>query len=266
MYNAPVIKKAFEVLRLIVESNKPLNVTEIARKLTLSKSTVFGILKALQDTGFITKSKTTKRYAIGQELFKLSKRVLQGDVLTTIAKPFLEKLVELVDETVFLCAREENIVKILDTIETSKKLKISSPVGTKFPITSAAFCKAFLSSMDNEEIRNFLKERGLPKYTENSITDINKFLEEIEKTRQTGYSLDLEEYHMGVRAIASLIYSNGDPVASICILGFTGYMTEDKLDKMAKHLINTSRDISERLSQQFSRSIPKHVIPILSQK
>ena len=199
--------------------------------------------------GFITKSKTTKRYTIGQELFKLSKQVLQGDVLTTIARPFLEKLVELVDETVFLCTREESVVKVLDTIETSRKLKISSPIGTKFPITSAVFSKAFLSSMDNAEIRSFLKERGLPKYTENSITDIDRFLEEVEKARQTGYSLDREEYHMGVRAIAALIRENGHPVASICILGFTGSMTDDKLDKMARHVVNIAREISDRLSQ-----------------
>ncbi len=249
MYDAPAIKKALDVLRLVVESNKPLGVTEIASALTLSKSTVFGILKALQDVGFITKSKTTKRYTIGQELFKLSKTVLQGDVLTTIARPYLEKLVELVDETVFLCAREDNVVKILDTIETRKKLKISSPIGTRFPITASIFCKAFLSTLGDEEIRGFLKERGLPKYTENSITDIDRLLVEIVKVRQTGYSLDLEEYHMGVRGIASLIYSNGYPVASVSILGFTGSMRDDKIDGMAKHVVNTARDISDRLTQ-----------------
>jgi DNA-binding IclR family transcriptional regulator len=249
MYSAPVIKKTFEVLRLIVGSNRSLGVTEIAKTLSLSKSTVFGILKALHDTGFIAKSKTTKKYAIGQELFKLSKIVLQGDVLTMIARPFLEKLVELVDETVFLSAREENAVKVLDTIETNKKLKISSPIGTKFPITAAAFCKAFLSSMDDNQIKDFLKERGLPKYTENSITDIDQYLEEIAKVRQRGYSLDFEEYHMGVRGIAALICAKGYPVTSVSILGFTASMTEDKLNDMAKHLINTTKEISDRLSQ-----------------
>lgn len=249
MYSAPIIKKTFEVLRLIVGSNRSLGVTEIAKALSLSKSTVFGILKALQDTGFVTKSKTTKKYAIGQELFKLSKMVLQGDVVTMIARPFLEKLVELVDESVFLCAREENVVRVLDTIETNKKLKISSPIGTKFPITSAVFCKVFLSPMDDKDIRNFLKEQGLPKYTENSITDIDRFLTEIAKVRERGYSIDLEEYLVGTRGIATLIHSKGYPLTSIGILGFTGSMNEDKMNGMVKHLMNTAREISERLSQ-----------------
>ncbi len=249
MYSAPAITQTVEVLRRIVGSYRSLGATEIAKTLSLSKSTVFGILKALQDTGFIAKSKTTKKYAIGQELFKLSKIVLQGDVLTMIARPFLEKLVELVDETVFLSAREENVVKVLDTIETNKKLKISSPIGTKFPITAAAFCKAFLSSMDDNQIKDFLKERGLPKYTENSITDIDQYLEEIAKVRQRGYSLDFEEYHMGVRGIAALVHAKGYPVTSVSILGFTASMTEDKLNDMTKHLINTTKEISDRLSQ-----------------
>jgi len=103
--------------------------------------------------------------------------------------------------------------------------------------------------MDEKESRNFLKEHGLPEYTENSITDIGQYLEEIAKVKQRGYSLDFEEYHMGVRGIATLIYAKGYPLTSISILGFTGSMTEDKLNDMAKHLMNTAREISDRLSQ-----------------
>lgn len=249
MYSAPVIKKTLEVLRLIVDSNKSLGVTEIARTLTLSKSTVFGILKALQDAGFIIKSKTTKRYSIGQELFQLSKKVFQGGELSSVARPFLDKLVELVDETVFLCVREDTVVKVLDTIETRKKLKISSPVGTKLPITASVFCKAFLAPMENDEIRSFLKEKNLPRYTANSVTDIEQFIEEIELTRKRGYSLDLEEYLMGVRAVATLVYANDFPVGAICILGFTGSMVEENVPVMAEHLLSTARKISEKLSQ-----------------
>ncbi len=249
MYTAPVIKKTFEVLSLIVDSKRPLGVTEIARTLALSKSTVFGILKALQEENLIVKSKSTKRYTIGEELFKIAKRVLQGGELSSVARPFLEKLVEEVDETVFLCVREDSVVKVIDTIETRKKLKISSPIGTRLPITASVFCKAFLAPMEDSDIRDFLKEKGLPKYTPNSITDLDRFLDEIRVARKRHYSLDLEEYLMGVRAIATLVYANDYPVGAICILGFTGSMPTDKLPEMAQHLIGTARKISERLSQ-----------------
>jgi DNA-binding IclR family transcriptional regulator len=95
----------------------------------------------------------------------------------------------------------------------------------------------------------FLEEKGLPEYTENSITDINEFLKEIDKTRKMGYSLDLEEYLKGVRAVATLIYSSSVPVGAICVIGFSTSMYDDKLPSIIQHLKNTSQRISERLSQ-----------------
>jgi len=249
MYNAPIIKKALEVIKLVIDKNKPLGVTEIAKSLSLSKSTVFGILKALHESGFITKNRSTKKYIIGQELVELAKKVLRGGELTTVARPFLEKLAEVTDETIFLCVKEDHIIKVLDTIEAKKILKISSPVGTKFPVTASIFCKVFLSPFGNDEIRNFLKERGLPEYTENSITDIELFIEEIEKTRRNGYGLDLEEYMKGVRAIATHIYSQDIPVGAICILGFISSMTDGKLNGMAMNLLETAHKVSQNLSQ-----------------
>jgi DNA-binding IclR family transcriptional regulator len=94
-----------------------------------------------------------------------------------------------------------------------------------------------------------LKEKGLPHYTENSITDIDEFLKEIDKMRETGYSLDLEEYLKGIRAVATLIYSNNVPVGAISVIGFSTSMYNEKLPSIIQHLKNTAQQISERLSQ-----------------
>jgi IclR family transcriptional regulator, KDG regulon repressor len=249
MYNAPILKKSLEVLKFIVNNGSPLGVTEISKNLSVSKSTIYGILKALKEEKIVEKDNKTKKYVIGTELYELSKKVFKGGEIIMVARPFLEKLVSLVDETAFLCIREDTSARVLDAIEAKKALKISSPVGTRFPITASVLCKAFLSPMDNESIKKFLEEKGLPEYTKNSVTDIAEFLKEIDKTRKMGYSLDLEEYLKGVRAVATLIYSNGAPVAAICVIGFSTSMYDDKLPSIIQHLKDTSQQISERLSQ-----------------
>lgn len=66
--------------------------------------------------------------------------------------------------------------------------------------------KVFLSIPDNVGIAAFLSGKGLRRYTENSITGIDKYFEEIGKTRRLGYALDLEEYLKGIRSVAALIY------------------------------------------------------------
>ncbi|MCX5805975.1 MAG: IclR family transcriptional regulator [Proteobacteria bacterium] len=249
MYSPPILKKSLEVLKFIVDSGTPLGVTEISNNLSVSKSTVYGILNALKDEKFVEKEIKTKKYLIGPELYELAKKVFRGGEILMVARPFLKKLVSLVDETAFLCIRENTVARVLDAVEAKKALKISSPIGLKFPITASVLCKAFLSPMDNESIKMFLKEKGLPRYTENSITDINEFLKEIDKTREAGYSLDLEEYLKGVRAVATLIYSNDLPIGAICVIGFSNSMLNDKLPFMIQQLKNTTQQISERLSQ-----------------
>jgi DNA-binding IclR family transcriptional regulator len=252
MYNAPALKKALEIIKLIVREKKPLGVTEISRALAISKSTTFGILKSLEEEGFVLKIDSTKKYMTGKELFELSKSVLRATDLTSIARPFLEKLVELVDESVFLGTRENDLVEVLDVVTPEKELKISSPVGARFSLTAGVIGKVFLAPLENGEIRDFLAKHELPRYTENSITDLAHFLEEIEKTRVRGYAVDFEEYLKGMRAVGTLIYSGLFPVGAIWVVGFTSSLNDEKLPHVITHLKHTAEEISSRLSPFYT--------------
>ncbi len=74
MYNAPILKKAVEIIKLIVKEQKPLGVTDIARSLAISKSTTFGILKSLEEEGFLVKDPFSKKYSTGNTLFESVKK------------------------------------------------------------------------------------------------------------------------------------------------------------------------------------------------
>jgi IclR family transcriptional regulator, KDG regulon repressor len=248
MYNAPIIKKAIDILRLLIREYQPLGVTEIAKIVSISKSTAYGILQSFQEEGLVSKDVSTKKYTIGKEMMRLSKMVFKGQDLVSIARPFIERLAELVDETVFLGIREYDSVKIIDVIEAKKDLKISSPIGTKLPITAGAIGKIFLSAMDNKDVIGYLQEKGLPQYTESSITDINVFIEEIEKTRRMGYSLDMGEYLKGIRAVASLIRQDGNPIGAVWFVGFSNSMIDERLQHIIRNLKHTTEQISTRLS------------------
>jgi DNA-binding IclR family transcriptional regulator len=249
MYNAPILKKAIEILRLIVNENRPRSVTEVARDLVISKSTTFGILKSLEEEGFLFKDPVTKKYTAGDTLFELSKQVLGATNVAMTARPYLEQLLALVDETIFLGVREDDAAKVLDVLEPEKELKISSPIGTRFSILGGVIGKIFLSYLNDEEILEVISQKGLRRYTENSIVDAEEYLEEIRKIRAQGYAVDLEEYLKGMRAIASLIYSGDYPIAAVWVVGFTSSMSDDKLPQMILHLNSATQQISSSLSR-----------------
>lgn len=251
MYNAPVIKRALDIVWLIVKEQRNLGITEIAQRLSINKSTAFGILRALEEQGFIVKDKSSKKYSMGQQLFELSKMVFTRTDIATVAKPFLERLVELVEETVFMGVKEEDRLKIVQVVEAKKDLKISSPIGAHLPIMAGAAGKACLSAMKDKEIEDLVKRKGLPHFTDNSIADVDLFMKEIRKAQRTGYAIDLEEYIKGIRGIATLIRSEGEVVATLWVAGFTSSMNDQKMPKIARHLLLAAQLIGARVSSQI---------------
>ncbi|HUJ89662.1 MAG TPA: IclR family transcriptional regulator C-terminal domain-containing protein, partial [Syntrophorhabdales bacterium] len=147
---------------------------------------------------------------------------------------------------------EDDAVKVLEVVEPRKELKISSPVGARFALTAGVIGKIFLAPLENEEILTLLSRHKLPKYTNNSITDPVKFLEEIEKTRLSGYAVDFEEYLTGMRAVATLIYSGRLPVGAVWVVGFTSSLNDNKLPHIIKHLKQTAEEITLRLSPFYT--------------
>jgi len=60
-YQAPSVKKAFQILKLISRANRGLGITELANSLEMSKGTVHGIISALEDSGAIMRDPVNKK-------------------------------------------------------------------------------------------------------------------------------------------------------------------------------------------------------------
>jgi len=148
-------------------------------------------------------------------------------------------------------------VRLVDILEVHKDFKISSQVGTPMELTAGVVGKVFLSSMNNEEVLKLLQHKGLNQYTENSIVDPDRYLEELERTRAQGYAIDREEYLKGVTAVAVLIYSGHFPIAAVWVVGFTTSMGDKKLPDIISHLKSTAEQISTRLSPFVSDKAAK---------
>ena len=59
-YKAPVVGKAFSILRLLSKSDRGLTISDLARQLSIGKSTVFGIVSALEDAGAVSRDEAQK--------------------------------------------------------------------------------------------------------------------------------------------------------------------------------------------------------------
>lgn len=229
-YNAPLLYKAFAVIEEIAGAQMELGVSDISRRLNMPKSTVYGITQALLDLGVLRQGPESKKFRLGPTLVRLGNQALAGINLRSLVHPFMEELCDKYKETIFLGTFDQYGITIIEKVESPSDLKISAPVGTRIPMFAGASAKVFLAWYKESEIRKIIKERALPRFTKNSITDVEEYLKELEKVRQQGYATDFEEYIRGVNAISVPIHDPwGWPIAALWMVGFTHSFTREKM-------------------------------------
>ena len=249
-YQAPTVKKAFQILKQIAVSKHSVGISELAKKLRISKSTVHGITAALEEIGAITRNPEDKKYDLGNTILELGTRGLSKIPLRETARRHLERLMEETGETVFLGVLNNHHALILDMVESNKELKITSPSGTMLPLSAGATGKLFLAYMEEDRALKYLTTRGLVKYTENTITNLNRFIAEIKAVKVKGFALDREEYLKGVKAVAAIIKTEEPLLVGIWVVGFSSSMTDKKMQRVIKRTLQAAKAISRELNRE----------------
>lgn len=252
-YQARAVGRAFQILEQLARTAGGLTITDLSRGLGISKSTVHGITAALEEVGAVARDRQTKRYTLGLTLFELGRSAYARADLKDVARPLMEELMQKTRESVFLGVRHGDHVSILDIVESTSDLKITSPVGTRIPLVAGATGKVLLASLDEAQRQDQVGAAPLKRYTENTIVDPERYLDLLRGVREQGYATDDEEYISGVRAVAAPIHAPGQPLSAIWVVGFTPSMTDEKLQAVARETLAAARAIQRRLAEQEER-------------
>lgn len=253
-YTAPTVGKTFRILQSISRSPQGQTISELSQQLGISKSTVYGISVALEELGVVIRDPDTRRFRLGATLFELGRAAFARIDVKDVARPFMEKLMRKTGESVFLGIRNQEHVTILDTVESPQDLKITSPIGTTIPLLAGAVGKVFLADMEEKKATALL-HKGLPRFTDRSITDLPAYNRQLQKARETGHAVDDEEYISGVRAVAAPIRSNGNLLAAVWVVGFTPRLGDEKLPVVARETRNAAAKISAGLAAKSASSV-----------
>jgi len=243
-YSAPSVKKAFRILKTISDSKNGFGISEIAKQLKIGKSTVHGIAAALEESGLLVRDPLRKKYQMGYSLLELSRKFYKKMELRDIAKVPMERLMESVEETVFLGIMNGDHITILDVVESHHEIKITSPPGTRLPLLAGATGKVFLAHLEEKKSKEILKKMRWVRYTSKTKMDPKQFLKEVEETKKRGYAIDDEEYLLGVRAVAAPLQTASLPPAAIWVVGFTSSFTDQKMEKVILEIRKTAQEIN----------------------
>jgi len=121
----------------------------------------------------------------------------------------------------------------------------------RIPAYCTSLGKAILAWMSREELDTYLKHTRLVSYTPNTITDKGRLRQDLKLTRQRGYSLDRQEFVIGIACMGAPIFDhNKRAVAAISISGTSDQVLHNKkkrLEQMQGELIRTAKEISRNM-------------------
>lgn len=203
------VETSYEILEY-VKDNEGAGATEVADALSVSKSTAHGHLSTLESLGYLVKS--DDEYRIGLQFLELGHRARARHNLYEASKSEADQLAQATGERCQILVVEGFCGIYIYQTAGERAIQTDSHIGSTVDLHCTAVGKSYLAHLPEDELETYLEEVGLAERTENTITDREAFLTELERIREQGYAVNLEERIEGMRAVGAPILSDDGTV------------------------------------------------------
>lgn len=245
-YPLRAVDRVCDILDALANSPHGVSLSEVAEVAALPKSSTFRYLSALEARHYVERDATTSAYRLGLAFRPQHTRAVER--LTELAAPALERLRDTLQETTNLGVLDGAFVVHNVVAEAPHMMRLAARVGDRGYIHSTALGKAIAATLPENRVRSILEAAGMPRFTDETITEIDAYVAELERVREQGYGLDAAENQEYGRCVAVPIDSLDFPAGisvSAPIDRFPPERTEEivkALRKVAKTLAKHMRD------------------------
>lgn len=245
-YPIESVDNALKVLLLLGERPR-LRLTDVSQYLGVASSTAHRLLAMLQFRGFVQQDPITRGYVPGPTLSGLAFGVLRRLDVRTRVRPVLEKLNVDLQETVHLGRLDGSDVHFIDSIESSRALRVGGRSGRSMPAHCTSNGKALLASMSDDELRTLYPDEDLPQLTPNSVSTRTQLNEVLAQVRAQGYATSHEESEEGVSSLAVALPSHQEPRLAVTVSAPLSRMTDATQDDVLAHVFAAVEEIDRLL-------------------
>lgn len=203
-------QRALDIFATFARERRPLSISELARLLSIPMSTCHGLVKTLEQCGYLSEIRRARGYYPTSLLLRHAGEIARYDPIPAFLGPLLEAIRAETGETVVLGKRVRNKAVYLDVLESSEGLRYIAKVGDIRPFHATAIGKALLSTMTEDERSRIVSQIAYEPLTARTITSAAKLLKSVEEGRKRGWFLCDGEYYIDICALGVPINVHGD--------------------------------------------------------
>lgn len=178
----------------------PIGVSDLAKEVNMPKSTVHVHLQTLRNWGYVVQ--TDGKYEVGLRFLETGSIVRRRNSLYRAAREEVDQLATEVEEAANLGIEQDGQRVILYKSEFGEAIYDNTSTGEFTYMHWTSIGKAILANLPDERIDEIVDRYGLPKATEQTITDRKHLFNEVEQVREQGFAVENEEHRNGVVAVA----------------------------------------------------------------
>jgi DNA-binding IclR family transcriptional regulator len=185
------VVKALEVLELLQTEQSNATLNEIAKRVSLSKTSTFRLLRTLEMTNCLTLT-GWGQYQLAPGIQAVARTQWLGKLLR-VGMPHLQGLSRNLSETASLAALFENHIEVIAVVESPRVIRMSNVVGHILPPNASSLGKVITAFQPPERREKLVRSYGTFRFTDHTITDQTELSREFERVRNQKFATDREE-------------------------------------------------------------------------
>jgi IclR family transcriptional regulator, KDG regulon repressor len=240
------VERTLRILFCVASARQPMGLSEIGAAADVDKATAMRLLNTLVEFRLVNRDAESRKYSIGAGAWQLT-AALQSD-LRLVAEPHLRALQETTGESASLIVERGLQRVVLTAVEATHELRVVPATNAVVPIYAGASGKVLMAFMPPQERDRIIEVTGLKPVNERGLTDRKSFLAALDQVRADGYAVTVGDVTLGAVAVAAPILDvNGLVRAVVSLRGPEARMTSERIDLLAKLVVETADKISREL-------------------
>lgn len=213
------VDRAARVLKALAAGAPRLGVTELAERLGIAKTTVYGLLRTLERQDLVEQDLDTGKYRLGPAMLQLGNAFLDHHELRARSLPWADTLANRAGEAVRLGVLHGRDVLIVHHVFRPDDSVQILEVGASLPWHASALGKAQAAFLDADRRRSLLAG-PLPRLTGKTVVESHALALGLDEVAAAGFAVDDQEGVIGGAEIAAAVFDHrGHPVGAIGLVG-----------------------------------------------
>jgi IclR family acetate operon transcriptional repressor len=237
------IDRAAQLLTLVLDSDQPLGVGDLALAAELPKSTASRLVSSLERHGLVRRNGARGKVQAGPAILRFAHRGVVDRNLVELAQAPLEELAEESGETVNLAVPGARGVEHLAQVESRHFLGTGQWVGRTVEYHTTAVGKILVACGAAELPAGRLRRAAPATVVDRAALEV-----EFERIRGEGFAIAVDELEPGLAALAAAVHGpTGDVIAALAISGPTLRLPPARVAELRPSLIKAAVALSARL-------------------